>query len=158
MIFEEPDEVIFNKDDLAEAILNHTDTPKDKYRITIRNQYPCLCIGHNHYYIHRLLGEFYFGNLQRYSVHHKNGIKTDNTKENLIPMSNSEHTKLHHTGKDFRSEDGMMKSVMAMADAKRRDDVSPDEVKKFRSDGFTYKELCEHFKCGNSVIRRCILR
>ena len=36
MIFEKPDEVIFNKDDLTEAILNHTDTPKDKYRIMLK--------------------------------------------------------------------------------------------------------------------------
>ena len=154
--FKKPDEVIFNRIDLIKAILNHTNTPKKEYKITIRNQYPCLCIGHNHYYVHRLLGELYYGDLSGYSIHHRNGIKTDNSRENLELITNSEHTTLHHTGNDFRTKEEMMRSVIAMANAKKRDDVSADEVKKLRADGFTYKELCEHFKCGNSVIKRCL--
>lgn len=36
--FKKPDEVIFNRIDLIKAILNHTNTPKKEYKITIRNQ------------------------------------------------------------------------------------------------------------------------
>jgi len=89
--YNKPDDVFFNRGDLSRAILNKTNKPKAEYKVSIRNQYPSICIGHNHYYIHRLLGELYFGDLTGYSIHHKNGEKNDNSKENLMKISNSEH-------------------------------------------------------------------
>ena len=154
--FSKPDEVLFNREDLKKAILMKTNKPKNVYKISIRNQYPCLYIGHKHYYVHRLLGELYFGDLTGSVIHHKNGEKTDNSKENLILMTNSEHTTLHHCGNDFRTEDGIRRSVNAMANSKRRNDINPIEVRKMREEGLTYKELCNYFKCGNSVIRKCL--
>lgn len=152
MIFIKPDDVLFNCQDLEDAIKLHTDSPKEKYKITIRNLYPCLCIGHDHYYVHRLLGELYFGDITNCLIHHINGIKTDNSRENLQKITNSEHTSLHHRGNDFRSKDCVARCINAMANKRRRKDITSEEVKKLRDSGMTYKELKEYFNCGNSVI------
>lgn len=154
--FIKTDEIIFNENDLSKAIMLHTANPNEKYRVSIRNGYPCVCIGHNHYYVHRLLGEVYFGELHELLIHHKNGNKCDNSKGNLQPIRNSEHARLHHVGKDYRSKDGMIKSVHAMAFAKRRNDINQNDVINARGNGATYKELGEMFNCGQSVICRCL--
>lgn len=153
MKFTKPKDVYFNSEDLERAILSLTDKPKETYKITVRNSYPCFCIGHKHYYVHRVLGEFYFGNLEGYAIHHINENKLDNTRENLQKIINSEHSKLHHTGKDFRSKDGMMKSVNAMAEKRKREDIKSEDVKRLREQGMTYKQLAEYFHCGQSVIK-----
>ena len=153
MKFVKSEDVLFDCKDLETAILTLTDKPKEEYKISIRNSYPCFCIGHKHYYVHRVLGELYFGDLTGYSVHHINGVKKDNTKANLQKITNAEHTKVHHLGKDFRSESGMTKSISAMANKRKRDDIKSEDVKKLRAQGMTYKELADHFKCGQSVIQ-----
>lgn len=153
MKFIKGENVFFNRKDLETAIKSLTDNPKEEYKISIRNSYPCFCIGHKHYYVHRVLGALYFGDLTGYSIHHINGDKKDNTKENLQKIENAEHTKIHHAGKDFRSKSGMMKSVSAMANKRKRDDIKSEDVKKLREQWMTYKELAEYFKCGHSVIR-----
>ena len=156
MVFIKQDDVFFNTDDLEKAIKRNTNAPKDMYKVSVRNGYPCICIAHKHYRIHRLLGELYYGSLYGYSIHHIDGNKKNNTKENLQLISNSEHSILHQLGKDYRTQEGMMKSVMAMANAKRRSDIEPEEVRRLRDKGYTYRELCEYFSCGNSVISRCL--
>lgn len=149
--------VIFDQKDLEMAICDLTDRPKEEYKISIRNSYLCFCIGHKHHYVHRVLGELYFGDLTGYAIHHVNGEKLDNTKENLQKITNTEHTKLHHLGKDFRTETGMMKSVKGMASKRKRTDVKSEDVRALREKGMTYKELAERFKCGQSVIQNRIL-
>lgn len=153
MEFIKPTDVYFDENDLEAAILTLTDKPKEAYKIFIRNSYPCFCIGHKHYYVHRVLGGFYFGDLDGYLIHHINGEKTDNTRENLQKISNSEHTRLHHTGRDFRSTQGVINGVNAMAEKRKRKDVKSEDVKALRAKGLTYKELAEHFHCGQSVIQ-----
>ncbi|MCQ2088480.1 MAG: HNH endonuclease [Bacilli bacterium] len=148
----------FIQNDLEETIRkkasenNHK--AKESYRIVLRNGYPTICIGHDRYYVHRLLGELYFGNCEL--IHHKDHNKLNNLKSNLEPMTNSQHAIHHHKGNDFRSEEGMMRSVMAMANKRKRNDIDSEQVKEARNSGKTYKELCEMFNCGHSVIAKIL--
>ena len=59
-----------------------------------------------YYREHRLVVEEYIGrNLEDYEeVHHVNGIKDDNRIENLVVITKSEHTILHHKGVEIKSD------------------------------------------------------
>jgi hypothetical protein len=48
-------------------------------------------------YLHRLIAvaEYGIGEVAEKDIHHKSGIPWDNRPDNLIPMTRSEHSKLH---------------------------------------------------------------
>jgi transposase len=52
-------------------------------------------------YVHRLLAvsEYGFEALKDKQVHHRNGVPWDNRPENIEPIGNSDHQKLHGRGK-----------------------------------------------------------
>ena len=65
------------------------------YHITSRKE------GNHHKLLHRLIFEKFHGPIpQGYSVHHINGIKTDNCILNLELLSINEHQVLHNRGND----------------------------------------------------------
>jgi len=56
--------------------------------------------------VHRLLAvsEYGLDKIRGKIIHHKNGISWDNRPENIIPMENSEHSKMHHKQNDLNTE------------------------------------------------------
>ena len=84
-------------------------------------------------------------------VHHINGIKTDNSPQNLIMLTRKEHTILHHTGKKRSDETKYKQSVWAktrLSDPSRHPLFIPldiDAIKKDRTEGMTVKEICNKY-------------
>jgi len=55
--------------------------------------------------LHRLIWESYYGEIpEGMLVHHRNGIKTDNSIQNLELISHSEHTHMHNKDRIFSDE------------------------------------------------------
>jgi hypothetical protein len=70
------------------------------YRITSRKE------GNNGKLLHRLIWEDFYGCEvpKGYVIHHRNHIKTDNCILNLQLIRDSDHKKIHNTGKVFSEE------------------------------------------------------
>lgn len=156
MIFENKCKAIFDKIDLETAIKNKCEQCNKKikgsYIINLRGGYPSICIAHEHYRLHSLLGEIYYKNYE--IIHHKDGNKLNASKENLVPMTNSEHTKHHHII-DFVPEEYKKSFGKRMADKIRRSDVTEENVCEMRNQGFTILQISKKLNCGyNTVCRR----
>jgi predicted N-acyltransferase len=95
---------------------------------------------------------YYYGESE--VVHHINKDKADNRRENLMPMTKSEHTKLHHTNCDYRSFDMMMKSVNSMANKRRRNDVTSEKVMELKNKGATIPQIAKELNCGINTVNR----
>lgn len=84
-------------------------------------------------------------------IHHINGIKTDNSPQNLVMMTKREHTILHHTGKK-RSEDTKHK-LSAWAKERLSDPsrhplfrlLDIESIKKDRTAGMKVMEICKKY-------------
>lgn len=146
---------IFDEADLEEAIKQKckeiNKKLNDKYTINCRGGYPSLCIAHEHFRIHRLLGEYYFG----YSeiVHHKDKNKQNASKSNLIPMTNKEHTKEHYLIQYVSDEHkkGFGKRVSNII---RRNDITKEKIMIFIEQGLSCEETAKTLNCGANTIRR----
>ena len=102
-IFENSCNAIFDENLLYKAIdwkcQNLNKYCHKKYKVYLYNNYPCISIAHQKIRIHQLLGEFIFGRIRKgYVIHHIDGNKLNNTKENLQYISNVLHTQIHHKG------------------------------------------------------------
>ena len=156
MNFENKCEAIFDKKDLEMAIREMCKQigkkEKERYIIALHGGYPSVCIAHGHYRIHSLLGNFYYKNHE--VIHHMDGNKRNALKKNLIPMTNSEHAKIHHIV-DYVSDEHKKSFGKRVASMVRRDDVTEENVRMLREQGFTIPQIAEKLNCGyNTVCRR----
>lgn len=147
--------VIFNKTDLEKAIIEKCEVlgkaPKEQYTISIREGYASICIGHDHYRVHALLGNYYFGKAECY--HHKDTNKLNNIKENLVPLSASEHMK-EHKPVQYVSNEYKRNFGNRMAQIIRRKDVTEDDIKELLKCGYTIPQIARKMECGENTIRR----
>jgi len=74
-------------------------------------------------------------------VHHINGIRDDDSPENLQVVTKSEHMSLHNTGS---------------ANPSYREDLDTDFIREEYRSGATYEELEIKYKCSQSAIRNRI--
>ena len=147
--------MVFNKTDLEKAIIEKCEalgkTPKEQYTISIREGYASICIGHGHYRIHTLLGNYYFGKAECY--HHKDANKLNNIKENLVPLSASEHIKEHNIVQ-YVSDEYKRNFGNRMALIIRRNDITEDNIKELLKCGYTIPQIAKKMECGENTVRR----
>lgn len=151
-IFDE--EILFKAIDLE--CRNRNCYRHDEYKIYLHNDYPCISLGHDKVRVHILIGKLLYGKIRKgYVIHHKDFNKLNALPDNLMYMSNSEHTKLHHTGVDFRSEDGKWKSINSAKEKRYKKQITKEEIEKMIAEGKNKTEIAKHFQCGiNTIYRR----
>lgn len=151
-IFDE--EVLFNAIDLECKIRNKY--REYEYKIYLHNGYPCISIGHDKVRIHNLIGKWMYGNIRKgYVIHHRDNNKLNALESNLDYLSNSEHTKLHMGGKDYRSEEGKWKGVNSAREKNYKKEITKEEIEEMLKQGKTKTEIAKHFQCGvNTIYRR----
>lgn len=84
-------------------------------------------------------------------VHHINGLKTDNSPQNLAMITREEHTILHHIGKKRSKETKARLSAWAKArlsDPTNHPRFLPldiDAIKSDRASGLSVSEVCKKY-------------
>lgn len=148
-------DAIFNQDDLEAAIINKCSetnkSVKETYRITCREGYPCICIAHEHYRLHSLLGRYYYGECE--VVHHKDHNKLNASRNNLVPLTMREHSKEHNLVQ-FVPKEHLQGFGKRMAPIKRRNDVTEENVRALRNQGLTINQIAEELNCGINTVNR----
>jgi ribosomal protein L37AE/L43A len=95
--------------------------------------------------LHRVVWEYHNGSIpDGFDVHHKNGVKTDNRLENLLPLKRGDHLRLHNSGIDRMYSNHPVLTK-----------VCPVCGEKFETRRET-KIYCSN-TCGHKQIKRCFL-
>ena len=155
-IFENSCNAIFDENLLYEAIewkcQNLNKYCYKKYKVYLYNSYPCISIGHEKIRIHQLLGEYLFGKIRKgYVIHHKDGNKLNNQKDNLQYISNVFHTQIHHKGKEYTP------SIKAIKKARKtiyREEITKEKCEQLRKQGLTIKQIAKKLNCSVNTINR----
>lgn len=86
-----------------------------------------------------------------YVVHHINGLKSDNSPQNLAMITREEHTILHHIGKKRSKETKAKLSVWAKArlsDPSKHPRFLPLDIEAIKADrtaGLSISEICKKY-------------
>ena len=114
--FNSPAEVLFDREELKKAILWYSkDKPVARLKhIFLHGRYYAVSIYDQKIHIHRLLMMYWLQrDLQRNEyVHHKNGNKFNNHRDNLELMLGSDHQRLTNKGRK-QSKEHIMKRANA---------------------------------------------
>ena len=127
----------------------------DEYKIYLHNDYPCVCIGHEHVRIHVIIGKLLYGNIRKgYVIHHKDFDKLNALPDNLEYLSACAHNKIHHTGIDYRSEAGKRRSIEASRKSKYKDQITKEKILDMQSRGMNITDIAKELQCGVNTVRR----
>ena len=148
--------LIFDETDLINAVKTILDHELDLKKVRIKGNYGVIYVKRKPYRIHRLLGEYYFGNVEGFHIHHLNKNSFDNRKDNLIKLTPKEHTQKYHNDiHKFRSKDSIIKTQKIMTKKRIRHDVKKEQVVELRNQGYTISQVAKILNCGyNTVWRR----
>ena len=98
--------------------------------------------------IHKIQAHTYYGYKKDYDIHHLDENKMNNSLENLVYLTHSEHAKLHNKGKIFSNEVKIKMSI-----AHKRENLSEETIRKM-SDSQKGKKLSEETRRKMSDARK----
>lgn len=128
---------------------------KPPYRITAQVKgYARICIAHHWFRVHRLIGEYLYGDLGKNHIHHKDGNKLNNDIDNLELLTPSEHAEKTYMVQ-YVSQEHLKSYGSRMRNIIRRNDVTKEKIEELLKQGHTKVEIAGLLKCGtNTVYRR----
>ena len=155
-IFENTCNAIFDEELLYEAIdwkcQNLNKYCYKKYKVYLYNGYPCISIAHNKIRIHQLLGEYLFGRIRKgYVIHHIDGNRLNNNKDNLQYLSHSAHSKLHNIGKEYTP---CVEAIKKARKTNYREEITKEVCEELRNKGLTINEIAKKLNCSANTINR----
>lgn len=146
--------------ELEQAILWYQSKPSlSVKKIYMHGRYPAVSIHEQKIHVHRLLMRYWTRDdiPKGYIVHHINGNKLDNRRENLQVISEVEHGSLHNKGKTLSvehrakiSEAGRRRTGIKL---KKRVNIPLDELKDYLKKGYSINKIAKIFKCDRSTIK-----
>ena len=151
---------MFDEEILSQAIdlecKNRNYYRHEEYKIYLHNGYPTVSIGHDKVRIHVIIGKLIYGKIRKgYVIHHKDHNRLNALPSNLEYLSNHAHTKLHHKGVDFRTEEGKWKGINSAREKNYKKVITKEEIEEMLSQGKSKYEIARHFNCGvNTIYRR----
>lgn len=162
IIFDNKCECLFEPDILRQAIIKECKMLdiklKHEYLINIHNTYPCVTLGRNHVYVHKLIAKEAYGDIPKgYVVHHVDSNKLNNMSNNLAIITPSEHSSIHQFENDYkdrRSEEGKWKGINASREATYRSDITVEKINELLQKGLSYDEIAKVLDCGINTVRR----
>ena len=164
MIFENVCSCIVDYNILENAIIEECQRrkikPKNNYKIYMYRGYAGISIKHEKVSVHRIIGKYMVGYDfgPEIIVHHIDGNKLNNSVNNLQVLKNSLHIKQHNLV-SFMDKDKLRENAKKATEAIKRKDITEEQVKKLRKEGFTIKEIAQMLNCGvNTVNRRLGMR
>lgn len=109
-----------------------------RHAVMNKNGYLTLTIKGERKYVHRMVMEEHLGRelLPNETVHHINGVKTDNRIENLELTSSSEHSRRHAIERGFSGRVGV-------SPVNKTSQEVIDKIREMRATGMLLREICE---------------
>jgi hypothetical protein len=122
-------------------------------------EYAAMSIGKNKYHVHRLLCEYFNGDIPKeYHVHHIDGNKFNNTISNLQLILDVKHTIQHNKGRPC--SDSARNSLIKYNRAKKgtrqpfkRKDVTYQSVQKLLQAGYSVNKISHSLKADWETIK-----
>lgn len=149
--------------ELDNAILWYQEKPTyHKKKIYLHGSYPCVSIYDKKIHVHRLLMMYWLGRKLKTNehVHHRNGNKLDNSRDNLVIINASKHLSKHNKGKIFTkehrqkiSEENKKRKGQKM---KKRRNIPLIELGDFLQKGKSINWIANYYKVDWTTIKNRI--
>lgn len=160
MIFDNTCNCIFEDDVLEAAIIQECNSrgiePKNNYKIYLYRGYPGISIKHDKVSVHRIIANYMAGQRlsSNISVHHIDGDKLNDRVSNLQILRKELHSK-EHNFVQFVDKKKLTENAAKGSEARKRHDVTKEQVLRLKESGFTIPEIAKKLNCGyNTVCRR----